>query len=67
MATGPATPNFQSESVNSENVPKIFFRANRISEDQVPIFLSYVGGVTYDLLRNLLAPELSLDTTFMAL
>ena len=41
----------------------IFFRANTISEDdQVAIFLSYIGVEAYDLLRNLQAPNLLLNT-----
>lgn len=30
--------------------------------NRVAIFLSYIGGKTYDLLRNLLAPHLPIDT-----
>ena len=42
-----------------------FFKANRIREnDQVTIFLSYIGMQTYDLLRNLLAPNLPLNIDF---
>ena len=37
---------------------ELFFVANVVAEDkQVPIFLSSVGGKTYSLLRDLLAPE----------
>ena len=37
---------------------KNFFRENHIvADDQAPIFLSYIGGKTFDLLRDLLAPE----------
>ena len=66
-----ATPYFGSlsdfqaelESIKSyiERVT-IFFTANNIAADhQVAILLSYIGGKTYDLLRNLLAPKLPLE------
>ena len=43
----------------------IFFKANTISEDdQVAIFLSYIGVEAYDLLRNLQAPNLPLNRDF---
>ena len=36
----------------------IFFAANDIAEDKkVPVFLSTIGGTTYGLLRNLVAPD----------
>ena len=40
----------------------LFFKANSISEDkQLPVFLSSIGGKNYELLRNLMAPELPKD------
>ena len=40
----------------------LFFQANGISEEkQLPVFLSSIGGKTYGLLRNLLAPTLPKD------
>ncbi len=47
---------------------KIFFKVNKIpAEDQVAILLSYIGVQAYDLLRNLLAPSLLLDTELAVL
>ena len=44
---------------------ELFFAANDIpTEKQVPVFLSVVGGVTYGVLRNLIAPHNPNDTTF---
>ena len=40
----------------------LYFQANGIGEEkQLPIFLSSIGGKTYELLRNLLAPTLPKD------
>ena len=40
----------------------LYFQANGISEEkQLPVFLSSIGGKTYELLRNLLAPTLPKD------
>ena len=40
----------------------LFFKANSISEDkQLPVFLSSIGGKNYELLRNLMVPELPKD------
>ena len=40
----------------------LYFEANGISEEKrLPVFLSSVGGKTYGLLRNLLAPTLPKD------
>ena len=40
----------------------LFFQANGINEEkQLSVFLSSVGGKTYGLLRNLLAPTLPKD------
>ena len=40
----------------------LYFQANGISEEkQLPVFLSSIGGKTYGLLRNLLAPTLPKD------
>ena len=43
----------------------IFLKANKVKEeDRVPVFLSIVGGKVYSLLRDLLAPALSQDSTY---
>ena len=40
----------------------LFFKANSISEyKQLPVFLSSIGGKNYELLHNLVAPELPKD------
>ena len=40
----------------------LYFQANGISEEkQLPVFLSSIGGKTYGLLRNLMAPTLPKD------
>ena len=37
----------------------LFFKVNSISEDkQLPVFLSSIGGKNYELLHNLVTPEL---------
>ena len=44
---------------------ELFFTANNIpAEKKVPVFLSIVGGTTYGLLRNLLAPANPKDKSF---
>ena len=44
---------------------ELFFAANDIAtEKQVPVFLSVVGGVTYGVLRNLIAPDNPKDKAF---
>ena len=44
---------------------ELFFTANDIpAEKKVPVFLSVVGGTTYGLLRNLLAPASPKDKSF---
>ena len=47
---------------------KVFFKANSIPEDkQATIFLSCIGGKTYDLLDSLLAPTPLDESTFEVL
>ena len=54
----PKTDSFQAY-VERAN---LYFEANGISEEkQLPVFLSSIGGKTYGLLRNLLAPTLPKD------
>jgi len=44
---------------------ELFFAANDVpAEKKVPVFLSVVGGATYGVLRNLLAPANPKDKTF---
>ena len=54
----PRTDSFQAY-VERTN---LYFEANGISEEkQLPVFLNPIGGKTYGLLRNLLAPTLLKD------
>ena len=47
---------------------ELFFAANRVAENkQVPALLTAIGGETYALLRNLLAPEKPSTKTFTEL
>ena len=44
---------------------KLFMQANSIEDvRKVPVFLSVLGGKTYDLLRNLLSPTDPKDKSF---
>ena len=44
---------------------QLFFQANEIAEaKRVAVFLTAIGGRTYTLLRNLLAPTLPKDKSF---
>ena len=44
---------------------ELFFEANEIRDaKKVPVFLSAIGGKTYTLLRNLLAPSLPKENLF---
>ena len=46
----------------------IFFAANDIPEDKkVPVFLSTIGGTTYGLVRNLVAPDVPVSKSFREL
>ena len=46
----------------------IFFAANDIPEDKkVPVFLSTIGGTTYGLVRNLVAPDAPVSKSFREL
>ena len=46
----------------------IFFAANDIPEDKkVPVFLSTIGGTTYGLVRNLVAPDAPMSKSFREL
>ena len=66
-----ATPYFGSQTdfqAESESIKSyiecviILFTSNNIAADhQVAILLSYIGGNTYDILPNLLAPKLPLE------
>ena len=55
----------ESESITSYvKRARLFFRANDIVEEkQSAVFLSVIGGKTYALLRNLVAPNLPQDKT----
>ena len=69
--TGGSLPEFDAEvdSVKSYIArAKVFFKANSIPEDkQAAIFLSSIGGKTYDLLDSLLAPTPLDESTFEVL
>ena len=57
-------PDSESFAAYVERV-ELFFTANDIpAEKKVPVFLSVVGGTTYGLLRNLLAPASPKDKSF---
>ena len=60
-------PDSESSTAYVERV-ELFFTANDIpAEKKVPVFLSVVGGTTYGLLRNLLAPASPKDKSFNTL
>ena len=57
-------PEVERFTVYLERV-KIFFAVNDIpTEKKVPVFLNAVGGITYGVLRNLVAPDNPIDKTF---
>ena len=53
-------PEFNSQTDSFKSYverAKLFFEANSIAEKQLAVFLSSIGGKTYDLLRSLVAPD----------
>ena len=47
---------------------ELYFNANELEDDKkVPIFLSVIGGKTYSVLRDLLAPVKPREKSFSAL
>ena len=59
-------PDEETFSVYLERV-SIFFTVNDIApEKKVPVFLNCVGGTTYRILRNLVAPENPMNMSFEA-
>ena len=47
---------------------QLFLKANKVAEDdQVPIFLTVIGGKAYAVLRDLVAPDLPQDKDYDAL
>ena len=60
-------PETESIAAYLERV-EVFYKANSIAEDkQVAVFLSVVGGKTFSLLRDLLAPAKPQDQTLATL
>ena len=71
MATYGKLREFQPETEHIAAYLKrveVFYKANDIAEDkQVTVFLSVVGGKTFSLLRDLLAPDKPQDKTLAVL
>ena len=60
-------PDAESIAAYTERID-LYFVANDVPEDkQVPVFLSMVGGKSYELLRNLCAPAKPQEKTYQQL